>query len=298
LDYEASVFFSAVDTTQNPTVTVGNYKTTQNADGSVKYEMTGDFSTLPVDATGKGVYRARAGNPGPRSFSGLITMKAPNGEVLSKPFRGDYVVGVQNVVISATAMNMLYRGIPNPIDILVPGVGPDKVRVSMRNGNISKGQVRNYRGEIFPGTWVAEPETNPPSATAQIAVSAEINGKQQQFKPMEFRVKDIPTPQAQFANITGQGTVTKADLLIQQGVLAVLKDFDFDLRFTVTEFALSYDERGLAVNATSKSNRISDEQKAILSRLTKGKTLYVQDIKATGPGKKEFSLSPIIIKVN
>lgn len=298
LDYEARVFFSAVDTTMSPTVTVGNYRTIQNADGSVKYEMAGDYTTLPVDATGKGVYKVRAGYPGPKSWTGLITMKAPNGEVLSKPFLGEYVVGVQNVVVSATAMNMLYRGIPNPIDILVPGVGPDKVRVGMRNGSISKGQVRNYRGELFPGTWVAEPESNPPSPTAEIIVSADINGKQQQFKPMVFRVRDIPTPQAQFANITGQGSVTKADILLQQGVLATLKDFDFDLQFRVTEFALSFDDRGLAVGATSKSNRISDEQRSILNRLTRGKTLYVQDIKAVGPDKKERSLSPIIIKVN
>lgn len=299
LDYEANVFFAAVDTTQKPTVTVGNYKTTQNADGTVKYEMTGDFTTLPVDETGKGVYKTRAGgNPGQRIWGGLITMNAPNGEVLSKPFSGVYTVGAQNVVISPTAMNMLYRGIPNPIDVLVPGVGPDKIRVSMKNGTIFKGQVRNYKDELFPGSWIAEPDTKPPSPTAQIIVSADINGRQQQFRPMEFRVKDIPNPEAQFANVSGQGTVTKADILLAQGVLAVLKDFDFNLRFTVTEFALSFDDRGLAVGATSKSNRISDEQKSILNRLTKGKTLYVQDIKAIGPDKKERSLSPIIIKVN
>ena len=115
---------------------------------------------------------------------------------------------------------------------------------------------------------------------------------------MIYRVKDIPNPEAQFANITGQGNVTKGDLLLQQGVLAVLKDFDFDLKFQVTEFTLSFDDRGLAVSAASKGNRISDDQKGILNRLTRGKMLYVQDIKAVGPDKKERSLSPIIIKVN
>jgi len=300
LDYDARVFFAAVDTTQVPTVKVGNFEMTgKNPDGTDKYEMKGDFQTLQSDETGKGVYKVRAGGaPGPRNWGGLISMNAPDGTVISKPFKATYEVGAQNVVISPTAMNVLYRAIPNPIDVSVPGVGPDKLKVSMNNGNISKGQVKNYKGETFPGTYVAEPSSDHPTPTVQIIVSAEINGKQQTFPPRDFRVRDIPDPVAQFANISGQGSKTRADLLLAPGVLAVLKDFDFDLRFTVTEFKLSFDERGLTVDASSKSNRITDEQKGILNRLTRGKKLFVQDIKAVGPDKKVRDLSPIIIIVN
>jgi hypothetical protein len=44
-----------------------------------------------------------------------------------------------------------------------------------------------------------------------------------------------------------------------------MNSFDFNRRFTVTEFALSFDDRGLAVGETSKSNRISDRKSTRLN---------------------------------
>jgi gliding motility-associated protein GldM len=298
LEYEARVFFSAVDTTQAPNVYVGAYEEAgQNPDGTPKYVMKGDYQTLTLDESGKGIYKVRAGAPGPRTWTGLITMNAPNGTKLSKPFRGDYTVGVQSVNISPSAMNVLYRSIQNPLDVSVPGVSPDKIKVNMKNGVVTKGQLKNYKGEIFPGGYIAEPSAEAPNA--EIIVSAEVNGKQQTFPPRLFRVKDVPAPDAQFAGKTGQGRVSLGDILLQPGVAAVLKDFDFDLRYYVTEFSVSFDDRGLAVGASSKSNKMTDEQRAILKRLTRGKKLYIQDIKATiGPGKKVYELNPIIITVD
>jgi len=40
--YEAKVFFSAIDTTQAPEIIVGQVRTTTNADGSKKYEIVGE----------------------------------------------------------------------------------------------------------------------------------------------------------------------------------------------------------------------------------------------------------------
>jgi gliding motility-associated protein GldM len=297
-EYEASVFLSATDTTQAPEIKIGNYKTTLNADGTPNYEMAGDFTTLTLDDKGRGIYKARASSVGPKSWGGLITMKAPDGSTLSKPFKGDYTVGESNVVVSPTAMNVLYRGILNPIDISVPGVGPDKIRAVMKNGTIGKGQVKNYKGEIFPGTWVAEPSIDPPANTAQIIVTAEINGKQTQLAPREFRVRDVPSPVASFANKQGEGTVTKGELVIQDLCLAVLKDFDFELRFNVTEFTLSFNDKGFDLIEPSTSNKVNDKQKALLNKLTRGKKLYVEKVKAVGPDKKIRELAPIIITVN
>ncbi|MBA4321380.1 MAG: hypothetical protein C0408_01045 [Odoribacter sp.] len=297
-EYEAQVFISATDTTQAPDITIGNYTTTTNADGTPKYEMTGDFIKLPLDETGKGIYKARGTSVGPKAWGGLITMKSPDGSLVSYPFKANYSVGESNVVVSPTAMNVLYRGIPNPIDISVPGVGADKIRVDMRNGKIGKGQVKNYKGETFPGTWVAEPSVDPPSPNAQIIVTAEINGKQTPMAPREFRVRDVPSPVASFAGKQGEGVVTKAEILAQEACFAVLKDFDFELRFTVTEFNLSFNDKGFDLNASSTSNRITPDQKGLLSKLTKGKKLYVEKVKAVGPDKKIRDLAPIIITVN
>jgi gliding motility-associated protein GldM len=302
-EYSASVFFAAVDTTQKPIVTVGQYTTNGiNADGTPKYEMVGtNYQTLDYDESGKGVYKVRPGagtTPGQKDWGGLITMKAPDGTVIAKPFKATYEVGNQNVVISLTAMNVLYRGIPNPIDISVPGVGPDKVRAVMNNGKIVKGTVQNYKGETFPGSWVAEPDITPPSPTAQIIVSAEVNGKQTQFKPMEYRIRDIPNPIGEFAGKSGQGIVSKSELVAQQGVRAVLLDFDFNLQFRVTSFNLTYQDKGLDLTEPSPSNMLTAKQKALLNGLTRGKKLYIESIHAVGPDKKDRVLGPIQIIVN
>jgi gliding motility-associated protein GldM len=300
LEYNASVFFAAVDTTQAPTVTVGNYEITgQNPDGTPKYEMKGDYQTLQTNEAGYGVYKVRAGgNPGPRPWGGLISMKAPDGTLISRPFKAMYEVGALNVVISPTAMNVLYRGIKNPIDISVPGVGQGKTHPSMVNGTIIEGQMKNSKGETFPGSYLAEPSSDKPAPTAQIVVSAEINGKQQTFPPRIFRVRDIPDPVGEFAGKSGQGNVGKEELLAQQGVRAVLKDFDFDLQFTVTSFRLSYEDKGLFINKDSNSQYLTPEQKTLLNGLTRGKRLYVENIKAAGPDKKERPIGPITITVN
>ena len=220
----------------------------------------------------------------------------PMEHILSYPFHANYTVGESNVVISPTAMNVLYLGIDNPIDISVPGVGPDKIKASMKNGTIGKGQAKNYKGEFFPGNWVAVPAVE--GQNAQIIVTAEINGKQQTLAPREFRVRRVPDPVASFANKQGEGSVTKGEIVAQEAVFAVLKDFDFDLRFNVTEFTLSFDDKGFNVSEASTSNRINDKQKAMLSKLTRGKKLYVEGVKAVGPDKKVRDLIPIIITVN
>jgi gliding motility-associated protein GldM len=222
-------------------------------------------------------------------------MKAPDGSFVSYPFKEEYSVGAQSVVVSPTAMNVLYAGIENPIDISVPGVGSDKVRATMTNGTIGRGKVNNASGAPFPGEWKAEPAT--PGQMAQIIVSAEINGKQQTFTPMEFRVKPIPKPVAMFANVQGEARVTKDLIIAQSGVFANPEGFDFNLRYTVTEFRVTFNDKGFDVFETSTSNRLTDAQKALLNRLTRGKKLYIEGIKAVGPDKKTQELSPIIITV-
>jgi gliding motility-associated protein GldM len=297
-EYQAEVFLSAVDTTLPLDIKVGEYKTTVNADGTTSYEMVGNNpASLPIDeTTGRGIYKVRpTGNIGPRSWGGLISMKAPSGEILTKAFHEDYAVGANSVVVSPTAMNVLYLSIENPIDISVPGIGNDKIMAKITNGTIGKGQVTSYKGDIFPGSWVATPASE---GTAQILVSAEMNGKWQQVGTVNFRVRSVPNPLTSFASQTGEGSATKDEITAQRGCFAVLKDFDFNLRFIVTGFTLSYIDKGFTVKEASSNNLLTDAQKTMLAKLTRGTQLNVTGVRAVGPDKKERILNPVIIKVN
>jgi len=126
-DYEAQVFISATDSTQFPEYTVSGTK-------------------LPRDESGKGIYKVRATSVGPQKWGGIIALKAPDGTIKNYHFESSYFVGEPNVIVSPTAMNIMYIGIPNPIDVSVPGISPDKVHIKVVNGVFSTGKVKNPKG--------------------------------------------------------------------------------------------------------------------------------------------------------
>jgi gliding motility-associated protein GldM len=275
-DYEARVFISATDTTQSPVITVGD-------------------AVLSLDESGKGIYKVRASSVGPKRWGGIIAIKAPDGTIMNKPFESSYVVGEPNVVVSPTAMNVLYMGIDNPIDVSVPNVSPDKIKIKVNNGDYRVGKVKNSKGENFRGNWLIKP--NAVGQNVQVIVTADINGKPMQFAPLEFRVKSIPPPVAVFAG-KSTGSVPRATAAAQQGVFAILPDFDFDLQYTVTGFTVLYSEKGSDYEEPSTNSNLTPKQKALIGRLTRGKNLIIKDIKALGPDGKTKDLLAVILKID
>ncbi len=288
--YDARVFVAATDTTQDLEIFVGPYTTKTNPDGTPLYEPTSQATQLPIDESGRGVYSVRAGSVGEKSWGGVIRMKAPDGTVRTYKFDQKYSVGTPNVVVSPTAMNVLYQGIQNPLDISVPGVGSDKLTVRMTNGDIKKGKYKDYRGE-----YVAQPRTV--GQNAEIIVSANIDGKVQTFPAVEFRVRRLPDPEARFANMK-EGNILKSVAAAQQVVTAVLENFEFDLTYTVTGFTVSVNDKGYEITAESNNNRLTDKQKSLIGGLRAGQKLIIEKIKAVGPDGKTRDLNPIILKIN
>jgi gliding motility-associated protein GldM len=288
--YDARVFVAATDTTQDLEIFVGPYTTTDNPDGTKTYEPSGNAQKLDIDDSGRGIYSVRPTSVGEKSWGGVIRMKAPDGTQRTFKFDQKYSVGTPNVVVSPTAMNVLYQGIQNPLDISVPGVGSDKLTVRMTNGDIKKGKYKEYRGE-----YVAQPRTV--GQNAQIIVSADIDGKVQNFPPVEFRVRRLPDPEARFANMK-EGNVLKSVAAAQQVVTAVLENFEFDLTYTVTGFTVSVNDKGFEITAESNNNRLTDKQKSLISNLRAGQKLIIEKIKAVGPDGRTRDLNPIILKIN
>lgn len=288
--YDARVFVAATDTTQDLEIFVGPYTTIDNPDGTKTYEPSPNAQKLEIDDSGRGVYSVRASSVGEKSWGGVIRMKAPDGTQRTFKFDQKYSVGMPNVVVSPTAMNVLYQGIKNPLDISVPGVGSDKLTVRMNNGTVNRGKYKDYRGE-----YVAEPRTV--GQNAQIIVSANIDGKVQTFPPVDFRVRRLPDPEARFANMK-EGNVLRSVAAAQQVVTATLENFEFDLTYTVTGFTVSVNDRGFEVTADSNSNRITAKQRELIGNLRAGQKLIIEKIKAVGPDGRTRDLNPIILKIN
>ena len=275
-DYEARVFISATDTTQDPTISVGG-------------------SVLPLDESGKGIYKVRATSVGPKKWGGIIALKAPDGSIKNYDFDESYVVGESNVVVSPTAMNVMYTGIDNPIDISVPGVSPDKIKIKVVNGSFTTEKVKNSKGENFKGTWAVKPTAA--GQNVQVIVTADMNGKPVQFPPYEFRVKPLPPPIAVFGG-KSTGTIQRATAAAQQGVFAIMPDFDFDLRYQVTGFTVLFNDKGNDYEEPSNSSNLTQKQKDLIGRLTRGKNLIIKDIRALGPDGKTKDLQPVLLKID
>ena len=267
-EFEAEIFLAAEDTTQQPEIFVGNTKLTMR--------------------DGKGIYKASASQVGTFKWGGLIKYKNPEGNINSYPFEGEYQVGKPSATISPTKMNVMYIGIANPIKVSVPGVASENLVVAMNNGG---------RVEKAGDDYLAYPsKLDATGKSTSITVSAKYGGEVRSMGFMEFRVKEVPPPVATISGKNG-GNLKKEDLLAEDGVFAELKDFDFDLKFKVTQFDVNIS--GTYVRTfTSRDNKFTAEQKDQFSKLSIGGLIYIDNIMAKGDdGQPARPLAPISFKI-
>ena len=266
--FEAEVFLTAEDTTQQPEIFVGGSKL-----------MMKD---------GKGIYHATASKVGTFKWDGLIKFKNPAGDIVNYPFKGEYQVGRPSVTISPTKMNVLYLGIANPIKVSVPGVASENLEISVANGKFEK------NGDDF---FVYPAKLDALGKITSISVTAKLNGESRPMGAMVFRVKEVPDPIATIGGKNG-GNLKKEELLAEEGIFAELKDFDFDLKFKVTQFDVSFSgATGYTKTDKSASNRFTPEQKDHFSKLTQGSVINIDNIMAKGDDGTNRPLAPIFFKI-
>jgi gliding motility-associated protein GldM len=278
-NYEASVFISATDSTQSPVITVNGNQ------------------VLDLDESGKGIYNVRATSLGAKKWGGVIALKSPDGSTIEYPFDSEYSVGEPNAVVSPSAMNVMYAGIPNPVDISIPGYGSDKVRITkVVNGTSAREKVKNPKGENFPGDFSITPTTV--GTPVQIFIAAqEANGSLKSYPPREFRVKNLPAPIAMCGGKIG-GKIDRNTLLAQKGVNATLPDADFYIVYNITGFSILYTDNTGDHFEESTNWQFTTRQRDLLNRLSRGKTLIITNIKAVGPDKKVHDLPAITLQIN
>ena len=287
--YRSEVFIAAFDTTNPPEVYVTEnsrpYEEVKDAEGRVvDYKRRDDlkYELLPIEQ-GKAIYERQGGSPGYREWGGIIEVQGSGQDKIRRPFKASYQVAESNVVVSPTKMNVFYFGVDNPVDISVPGVPADKISAINTNGNITpKG-----------GSWIVNPKR--PGASI-IRVFADFDGQKREVGYKEFRVKTVPDPVAMVANKEGGG-IEKNLLLAATGVQAVMKDFDFDLTFNVTEFTVMAPVQGFVQEYKSTNNRFTEKQKDLIKTLSRGNPVYIQDIKAVGPDGTVRILGTIYFKI-
>ena len=241
-----------------PIESIQNFRVLSNFQATNKYGEKGRNGVIEITTKGK--------TPVPTDIK---TSETPNAEPQ---------VNVDGVA-EATNMNVLYLGIPNPIEIAVPGVTSDKVSATITNGTINKTTTG----------WKVKP-----SSFDDLVLTILVNNKKVNEKT--FRVKPIPSPVAVFAGINN-GAASK-DVLVTGTLEAELKDFLWDLKFEIESFTLAFSKDGFDREITSKGNKLTDEMKSIISDFKRGQYIIFKDIKAIGPDGKIKDLNQLILKID
>jgi gliding motility-associated protein GldM len=139
------------------------------------------ITPITSGSDGKCKFRINQSSLGAHSHKGVIVYQDADGGDKAIPFVvPPYFVGEPNCVISPTNMMILYRGVPNPVEVSVPGVDPSSLSVTCSGGSMS-GSGGNYN--IDPGS----------GAQVTVSVSATINGKSVAVGSKNFDVKGLPS---------------------------------------------------------------------------------------------------------
>lgn len=179
-------------------------------------------------------------------------------------------------VVSATKMNILYAGLPNPVAIAVPGYKSEDLQVSISNGNITEGNL--------PGEYYVVCPT-----PGSVAITISCNGKSlNRF----FRVRRIPDPNPSVGSTSPYEEIAK-NSLVNNAIVAKLGNFDFDVRFVVEGFTVSIVIDGDLKQEHSDKATFSAAQKALILRAPVGSKVFIEDIKVKGPDEFSRILPPI-----
>jgi len=207
-----------------------------------------------------------------------------------------YYVGEAQASISLDKMNVFYIGVPNPITFSASGVPAGNIKYTSENCTLTP----------TPAAGVNKYEVNvtTPGAKAKITLSATLSdGTTKSFGTYEYRVKRIPDPYPSIANKRG-GSIAVNELKAQQAIFAKLDNFDFDAKFVVTSYTVTYlPRRGDPMEAQSSSQYLTGPNangpvNDILSKLKVGDKIFFENIKAVGPDKQTRSIGSIAFICN
>lgn len=285
--FRAKILLAAYDGTNPPDIYISEEKWDQRDSTLMTYA---EVEPLKIDQDGLGELRiSTRGLPlGERSHKGVIRFQGPDGSIEDYPFyTPKFTVAEPALVVSPTKMNVFYRGLPNPVDISVPGVADDKLTVRISGSNRIKKTREGYI--VTPGD----------GKTATITVSAQMpDGSKKTLPGAEFRVKRIPDPVPVVAGKKpSDRTIKKTDLVNVPSIGARMENFDFDVQVRVKSFAISVSRGGNLVEKSSPTNRITDDMRALFKTCNRGSVVYIEDIFVKMPDGTERAVAPLKLKV-
>ena len=235
---------------------------------------------------GRVVLKVGTGSVGDHKITGKLVYMQDGNEVevlVDKKFTT--INKPNNATIAADKMNVVYRGVSNPMTITFAGIQDNKIRANAAGLTRVKGSAY----AMNPGR----------GREVTINVSGTLPDGDPVRDSATFRIKDIPRPTGTIRGEDGDGGCVRMQRqgLEKSSIGAALQDFDFDLKLNVTGFSFK-----VSGQPTIKVNgrKLNSQASGVLKRAKRGETVQIFDITAKLAGNSGYKLkkiSPICIEL-
>ncbi len=241
--------------------------------------------TLPESSMKEGqtILNFPVGNVGEKSIKGEFQF-IENGKTIKIPVKSSYSVipKPNSAVIAADKMNVVYRGVKNPMTISMPGVSSIYASAS----GLSK---------VSAGKYTMDP-TSLKQREVTISVTGKLSNGEKVSDSKKFRIKDIPRPVGTVRGEDGSVKMSKSSLAITT-VGASLPDFDFNLKLNVTGFKIKVPGQP---TVRVSGNKMDSRASSAIKRAKRGQSVQIFDINAklaSGGSYRVKKVSPVIIEL-
>ncbi|TJY37037.1 type IX secretion system motor protein PorM/GldM [Pontimicrobium aquaticum] len=234
---------------------------------------------------GKVKLKVGTGRPGEHKITGKLIF-LENGEETEVDVNQSFatVAKPNAATISADKMNVVYRGVKNPMTISFAGIADNKV-VARGEGLSKTNGVGKYVMDV----------TRVQGREVTINVTGTL-GEETVTDNAKFRIKDIPRPTGTVRGEDGTVKMQRGNLEIST-IGAKLEDFDFELPLVIKSF--SFKVPGQPTIAV-KGNKLDSRAKQALKKAKRGSGVQIFDIDAEIRGNSSYKLkkvSPVFVEL-
>ncbi|MEO6314187.1 MAG: gliding motility protein GldM [Chitinophagaceae bacterium] len=218
---------------------------------------------------GKASFKTTASGAGEHTVAVKIEYTTPDGKKEVKDEIVKYTVGTPSgASMFLEKMNVVYLDVENPVTISAGSGGKEKMNVSFTNGSI-----KSAGGDRFMIV---------PTTAGVGKVNIVVNGK---TTPFEVRCKQLPSPVPMVGAVTS-GAIPSATFKAMGGLLAKLKDSEFDFPYAVVGYELgARNPSGIYQIVNVDGPRWSVAENLIKAQAP-GSVVYFDKIRVRGPGGK------------
>lgn len=290
--YSSNVFLGARDTSMRPTIYLtynAPFYDSTIVNGEVQYKLRqgANYDTLPIDESGKGLHVRDCGGVGDFNYGGLVHYKSNKGDMWL-PYKAVYQVGDAGFTVSASACNVFYRGLDNPVEVAVSGYPQEAVSVSISGGASISRSGAGYIVKVPASVSARE---------VSITVSVRTEEGVRTLGSKTFSVLNVPPPTIVIAGAYKDGASVPKGAITRTPTLTANLESDFfpfkGVSYSVISYEFLYSVRGVTQTIAGTGSNIPQ---TILNNLNPGSAASFTNIRVSSPSG-ERKTNGITVKI-